>query len=44
MSSTLGVDAGHRNVAGGDGVENIGFAIPVDAADPLIEQGFGEAA
>jgi len=30
------------NVAGGDGVENIGFAIPIDVADPLLEQAYGE--
>jgi S1-C subfamily serine protease len=32
------------NVAGGDGVENIGFAIPIDAAASLLDQAFGEAA
>jgi S1-C subfamily serine protease len=26
------------NVAGGDGVENIGFAIPIDVARPLLER------
>jgi serine protease Do len=29
------------NVAGGDGVENIGFAIPIDVARPLLEQAVG---
>ena len=29
------------NVAGGDGVENIGFAIPIDVARPLLEQSVG---
>lgn len=32
------------NVAAGDGVENIGFAIPIDVAETLLEQAFGEAA
>jgi serine protease Do len=32
------------NVAGGDGVENIGFAIPIDTAAPLLQQAFGRAA
>jgi serine protease Do len=32
------------NVAAGDGVENIGFAIPIDVAQPLLKQAFGEAA
>jgi S1-C subfamily serine protease len=32
------------NVAGGEGVENIGFAIPIDAARLLIEQAAGTAA
>jgi len=32
------------NVAGGDGVENIGFAIPIDTAAPLLQQAFGQAA
>ena len=32
------------NVAGGDGVENIGFAIPIDTAAPLLKQAFGQAA
>jgi S1-C subfamily serine protease len=32
------------NVAGGDGVENIGFAIPIDAARALIEVAVGTAA
>jgi S1-C subfamily serine protease len=32
----IGVD-----VAGGDGVENIGFAIPIDVARPLLEQAVG---
>jgi serine protease Do len=32
------------NVAAGDGVENIGFAIPIDVAEPLLAQAFGEAA
>ena len=26
------------NVAGGDSVENIGFAIPIDVARPLLDQ------
>ena len=29
------------NVAGGDGVENIGFAIPIDVARPLLAQSVG---
>jgi serine protease Do len=29
------------NVAGGDGVENIGFAIPIGVARPLLEQAVG---
>jgi serine protease Do len=29
------------NVAGGDGAENIGFAIPIDTAAPLLAQAFG---
>jgi serine protease Do len=28
------------NVAGGDAVENIGFAIPIDVARPLLDQAF----
>lgn len=32
------------NVAGGDSVENIGFAIPIDTAQPLLDQAFGQAA
>jgi S1-C subfamily serine protease len=32
------------NVAGGDGVENIGFAIPIGVADPLLQQAFGQTA
>jgi serine protease Do len=32
------------NVAGGDGVENIGFAIPIDVAAPLLEQAYGATA
>jgi serine protease Do len=32
------------NVAGGDGVENIGFAIPIETAAPLLQQAFGQAA
>jgi serine protease Do len=32
------------NVAGGDGVENIGFAIPIDTAAPLLQQALGQAA
>jgi serine protease Do len=32
------------NVAGGDGVENIGFAIPIDAAASLLAQDFGGSA
>jgi S1-C subfamily serine protease len=31
-------------VAGGDGVENIGFAIPIGVADPLLQQAFGQTA
>jgi serine protease Do len=32
------------NVAGGDGVENIGFAIPIDAAAQLLDEAFGSTA
>ena len=32
------------NVAGGDGVENIGFAIPIAVADPLLHEAFGTTA
>jgi S1-C subfamily serine protease len=32
------------NVAGGDSVENIGFAIPIDTARPLLDGAFGQAA
>jgi len=32
------------NVAGGDGVENIGFAIPIETATPLLQEAFGQAA
>jgi serine protease Do len=32
------------NVAGGNGVENIGFAIPIAAAAPLLQQAFGQTA
>jgi S1-C subfamily serine protease len=32
------------NVAGGNGVENIGFAIPIAVASPLLQQAFGQAA
>jgi serine protease Do len=32
------------NVASGDGVENIGFAIPIDVAARLLEQAYGAAA
>lgn len=32
------------NVAGGDGVENIGFAIPIDAAAQLLDDAFGSMA
>lgn len=32
------------NVAGGNGVENIGFAIPVSVADPLLHEAFGRTA
>jgi serine protease Do len=30
------------NVAGGDAVENIGFAIPIDTARPLMDDAFGQ--
>jgi serine protease Do len=30
------------NVAGGDSVENIGFAIPIDTAQPLLDEAFGQ--
>jgi hypothetical protein len=42
ISSALGVDADYRNVAGGDGVETIGFAIR-SCRRSLLEQVFGEA-
>jgi serine protease Do len=32
------------NVAGGDGAENIGFAIPISVADPLLHEAFGRTA
>ncbi|HYY08238.1 MAG TPA: trypsin-like peptidase domain-containing protein [Actinomycetota bacterium] len=32
------------NVAGGDNAENIGFAIPIDVAAPLLAQAFGSIA
>lgn len=32
------------NVAGGDGIENIGFAIPIDAAAQLLDKAFGSTA
>ncbi|HUF59821.1 MAG TPA: trypsin-like peptidase domain-containing protein [Actinomycetota bacterium] len=32
------------NVAGGDGVENIGFAVPIDAAAQLLGEAFGSTA
>jgi S1-C subfamily serine protease len=32
------------NVAGGNGVENIGFAIPISVADPLLHEAFGTTA
>jgi serine protease Do len=32
------------NVASGDEVENIGFAIPIDVAAPLLEQAYGATA
>jgi S1-C subfamily serine protease len=32
------------NVAGGDSVENIGFAIPIDTVRPLLDEAFGQAA